>query len=326
METMMRLHSRSLIVIILVVALVSATLLVLLLLGTFNIHVVHIPVGQIALNPTGDTLAAATAEGIEFRTFPDLRITRTLDSESHNVIAWNYDGKLIATNGKNYAIQLWNTENGNLEMTLAGANTPTDAVAFSPDGRYIAATGRASVLYVWEVRTGQLFRSIKHFAPFISSLAFSPTGQYLASGNAVTKLWSFPTTEPINLPFGKGDDINTVVFNKDGTLLASGNSDGYINIWSMPQGDLLHSIKSHKGSVSAIAFSPDGQYIAAGGGMTYQQGLGEIDVKVWNVATEKVAKIFSGHRNAVNSVVFSPDGQTITISSDDGTIRQWSLN
>ncbi|ODS32228.1 MAG: NTPase, partial [Candidatus Scalindua rubra] len=55
-----------------------------------------------------------------------------------------------------------------------------------------------------------------------------------------------------------------VSFSPDGRFLASGSVNYTINIWEMPSGKLIKTLKGHTDSVWAISFSPDGRFLASG--------------------------------------------------------------
>jgi WD40 repeat protein len=71
------------------------------------------------------------------------------------------------------------------------------------------------------------------------------------------------------------------------------------------------------GGVLAIAFSPDGQFLATGNT--------NCDVHLWRVSDRQRLFTLQGHRGWVRKVAFSPDGQTLVSSSEDGTIKLWNL-
>lgn len=68
---------------------------------------------------------------------------------------------------------------------------------------------------------------------------------------------------------------------------------------------------------NAVAFTPDGQYLAAG----FSYGV----VRLWNTDTWEQAKIFQGHDYAVRAIAISPDGQTLISASSNQTINVWNL-
>jgi WD40 repeat protein len=70
-------------------------------------------------------------------------------------------------------------------------------------------------------------------------------------------------------------------------------------------------------SVLAIAYSPDGQTLAA------SDSNGEI--RLWCVRDGQCVLTCSGHTNWVRSIKFSPNGRYLASSSDDRTIKIWDL-
>jgi small GTP-binding protein len=71
-----------------------------------------------------------------------------------------------------------------------------------------------------------------------------------------------------------------------------------------------------RGSVTALATSPDGRWIVAGG----NDGV----LGLWNLATRKVWKL-RGHRDGISSIAITSDSTVAVSSSWDGTLRRWDL-
>jgi WD40 repeat protein len=80
------------------------------------------------------------------------------------------------------------------------------------------------------------------------------------------------------------------------------------------------TLKGHTEIVYALAFSPDGKYVAT--------GSFDRTVRLWDTASGKEVKAFggsSGHQNLVLCVAFSPDGKTLASGSQDNTVKLWEL-
>lgn len=71
------------------------------------------------------------------------------------------------------------------------------------------------------------------------------------------------------------------------------------------------------GGVLAIAFSPDGQFLATGNA--------NCEIHLWRVSDRQRLLTLQGHRGWVRKIAFSPDSQTLASSSEDGTIKLWNL-
>ncbi len=109
---------------------------------------------------------------------------------------------------------------------------------------------------------------------------------------------------------------NSVAWSPDGRFIASGSSDGTVQIWDVTTGATILIYEGHSSSVEAVAWSPDSRHIASAG----EDGA----VHVWDAATGNLLLIYQGHSSRVNAVVWSHRGTRIASASDDETVQIWA--
>ncbi len=80
---------------------------------------------------------------------------------------------------------------------------------------------------------------------------------------------------------------------------------------------LLRTLTGHTQEVHAVAFAPNGKWVASGGG--------DSTIRLWDVQRGAVHKTLTGHSGTVWAVSFSPDGKTLASGGADGTARLWDL-
>ncbi len=116
--------------------------------------------------------------------------------------------------------------------------------------------------------------------------------------------------------------INAVVFSPDAKYAISGSWDATLKLWDVASGREVRTYYG-KEKVSAIALSPDGQYV-----LSADEGQRE-NLQLWDVTTGKKIRTFSGHEGgmeAITSVAFMPDGKrAVSAGGSDHILKLWDL-
>ncbi|HZO71232.1 MAG TPA: NB-ARC domain-containing protein [Ktedonobacteraceae bacterium] len=98
----------------------------------------------------------------------------------------------------------------------------------------------------------------------------------------------------------------------------------YLQDASLPEVNFAHAELAKSvfidtfGSILSVAFSPDGELLAA--------GVANGEVRLWQADSGTPWRTFQGHKDWLRSVAFSPDGSIIVSGGEDYTVRLWDVN
>ena len=107
-------------------------------------------------------------------------------------------------------------------------------------------------------------------------------------------------------------NIDTMAMTPDGSVLATSDSSGKVQVWSPQTGRMQASLGSQNVHVRCVALAPDGATLAAG----------DVDasVSVWDVASGEMQWSVPVGSGLVRTVAFSHDGMTLAAGGSDRCI------
>lgn len=112
-----------------------------------------------------------------------------------------------------------------------------------------------------------------------------------------------------------GGDPYGLAFSPDGRRLAVGVGNAAVVYETETWGE-VRRLQGHPNVILAVAWSPDGKTIAAGG----FEGVSVL----WDATTGALRARLEGHSSYVGALAFSPDGRSLLTGSHDGSIRLWN--
>ncbi len=166
----------------------------------------------------------------------------------------------------------------------AGSEKRILTLGFSPDSVQLATSGDAHLIHIWDSDSGQALDTLEGAGAAVRALTFTPGGNLLSgSDNQQTVLWDPDPAWSLRNTIGSVED--------DGQL---------------------------SGRISALAFSPDGQLLATGGGQPSRSG----EVKLWDPAQGKLVRnLADAHSDTVFGLEFSPDGKYLASAAADRLVK-----
>jgi WD40 repeat protein len=311
-------------------------------------------IGNLAYSPDGTMIAAEEHNGDvmvwNLTRYTPMRLAHA--ETASKGLAFSRDGTILLTGGSYNNVLLWSTRTGRLVASDSHRNPGSArALAYSPGSGTLALVGASGSVQVWQAPIPPFTGS----AGGVTGLAIVPRGNTIVStsGNDTLFLWnrdgspiaaSSLTARPTAVAVssngkqlavaGAGDTVDLrdlpglaltgqlhtqrptidVAFSPDGSQVATATRFT-VTVWDSGSRKQLFSHRPSRWRITAIAFSPSGQELAA----VTNHG----DVIIWNTGTGKrIARTDSG-TGPVNAIAFSPGGQLLATAGNEGTITLW---
>ena len=228
---------------------------------------------------------------------PVLRLRRHEDNVLS--LAWSPDGKQIASGSYDRTIRLWNVSDGKSEV-LQGHIDSVNCLAWSPDGNTLASGSGDQTIRLWDMPACQT-RQVLNGHDWVSSLAWSPDSRYLAvgTGGATVDIWDTEMGNKIAVCEGHTRRILGVVFNKDGSLLASKSNDGTVRLWAAGNWACLVAFEEPGEYVGGIAFHPEQPLLATRDDQRNYIHIWELDTAALLGVPQELSTVYYKNAKAV---------------------------
>lgn len=196
-------------------------------------------------------------------------------------LAWSPDGTRLASASfdEEFTLKVWDVMDFQPAPITQQKTSSLYDVAWTPDSKYLAVGSAAGLL---------VFDATLNILPFavpedyriglgweIFAVAWNPDGTQIAgsektgydeSAKNLIHIWDVGTKTEVWTLEGHTDYIQSLVWNSDGTLLASASEDQTVRVWDVASGQSIATFENPKDvGTTGIAWSPDGGYLAFGG-------------------------------------------------------------
>jgi WD40 repeat protein len=317
-------------------------------------HVERVNAG--AFSPDGRTLATADhGEVVRLWDGGRGREVFTLRGGVALGLAFSPDGKyLAATAGSGDRTLLWDPASGQQRFSLSqpGEQRSGWSLAFSPDSKslaigQLAGPGKAAEIDVWDLTSRTRRHRLRGHTHLIAALSCSPDGRRLAAAawDRTATVWDTSTGGRLTTFRGHTAGVQGVAFHPDGKHVAS-TGGGWVSVWDAdtgverlrfqaPQGapgtllhtpdlwSLLPNLRGNFATLAAIAYSPDGKFLA-GAGMSEMPANNA--VIVWDANSGRQVRTMRGHKGYLYQVAYRPDGKVLASAGADRSVRLWDAS
>jgi WD40 repeat protein len=265
-------------------------------------------------------------------------------SKPLRAIAFTPQGDLVAAAGDDGTVFIWHLDSAGRDVDISRIEPQTEpnnevsttALAFSRDGRTLFWAGTGQTIHAWDVATSRDAYTLAGPTGAVNALALSADGRTLASAGegkeaegatravlADVRLWDVGSNWPMTTSLAvRAGVMTSVSVTHDGTILASGGSDGLIRLWDLPSGSPHgEPLRGHQGGVSDLAFSQvDGTLASVG-----TNG----EVLLWGQPWEEPRILASGSAGSTGEsrprLAFSADGHALAVARGS-QITIWDVN
>lgn len=277
-------------------------------------------------------------------------------SERVRSIAVSSDGKRVISGSQDSTVRIWDTNSGTHLNIFRGHKEEVVSVTINPDNEIISVSGNK--VWKWDAATGNRISELVNVPVGASGALYSRDGNTLCMWGNSGDVWICDgASNEVLFKLDHGNAINVGSFNFDSSMIATGSSNGIVNIWNTSTGELQYTFQGSTNNIRSVAFSKNGKLFASGQGdraiylwslttgelITILYGHAEVisglqfidedrklyssswdrSLRLWNMEDPEPNMTLRGHEAEVTSTAFSPDGFTIASSSVDGYVRFW---
>ena len=291
------------------------------------------PIYDIAFSSGGTSLAIASRDGgaqvwdVMTNTF------HKLPSLQGEVSSVDFGGghTMLATTSEGNIVTLWNlTGPTKIRQFTLPEDTVYDA-RFSTDGQRLVTGSTGGDVWLWDLtdRLNEGF-NIREWGR-ITSADFNHSRTLVAAGfrNGSVRHWDLQGNLISSLESESREPIIDVAFSPsepapgggfDGQIIATASRDGAIRFWELNGEKPFAEFRVRKMGEQSLAFSPDGQQLAA--------IWDDATIGIWNLQGQKLNEFdLQDYHDDITQVSFSPDEKQafLVVASRDGTVSLWPI-
>jgi WD40 repeat protein/serine/threonine protein kinase len=286
----------------------------------------------VAFSPAGDSFVVSDdAPSVRLFDAASGRLLRTFGQHAKTVTSCQYspDGRRVLTCAFDGRVRVFDVDTGDLALSIAAPRGHFTLAQFDVTGSLILTSNNSHPdapddgsdydPHVWDARSGALVAELCGHASPIRSACFSRTGETVltAEVEGTVHAWDLRSSSvrwSTHLP----GEAWCLALSPDGRRVAAGFECG-ARVLDMVTGAVAFDLNGlSKRAVTALAYSPDGRWIAA---RDYGGNLG-----AWS-ADDGAPRFQTSVRSGVaNSLAWLPDSHRFVTSGGDDHAHLWTID
>jgi WD40 repeat protein len=306
-------------------------------ISTYSGHSVH----EVAFSPRERVFASAARDGVTLWNADTAAKIRTLtghDWPGVETIAFSADATKLVSGGGDKTLRVYDVKSGKSLAVMKGHDLGVSAVAISRDGTRVLSGSGDKSLRLWDPSSGKHLWTFRGYIDSVEAVAFSPDGRWAlaASGrNSVGTgpkpplfLWNVEQLSLRRTLVEHTEQIVSVAFSPDGKKAVSGAMDDTLVLWDLASGTAERRFMDmtaggtpdrRRGAigVQAVAFSPDGQTVAA--------ACSDGWIRLFRAADGDMRKLAGDERGSVDALAFVGDGRKLLAGGWNQALRLFDV-
>ncbi|XP_066997395.2 transducin beta-like protein 3 [Anabrus simplex] len=303
------------------------------------------PVASLALSPSGlQLVSGGTDGGVRLWDLQKQTCTSSLRGAAGvvNIVCYpNTDFGLVFAAADDAAIRGWDTDSGELRMTLSGHFSKVTAVLFHSDKKHAISCGRDRVMILWDlqkyaaVRTLPAYESLEGMVLLSDTLSLlgqkeSEEGIHVATAGerGVIRVWEMLRGREMYVQQNSlvskaaeegGLAITDLLYNEEKNCLGVVTVDHNI---------ILHELDTFNCKKQLIGFSEEILDVVFVGQDDSHLAVASnsIDIKLYSTA-DMGCQLLRGHTDLVLALATTPSNPNLLLSSGkDNTVRLWVMD